>query len=450
MESTPTLKPVKLRRLSTSSISAKERNRILATVDNLIFHLHPPRVPADSLRFTYTWGLGGISALLVVIQIITGILLMFHYEATVERAYASIQNLETQVVFGSLFRAIHHWSANLLIITAFLHLVRVFYTGGFKQGRTANWLVGLFLLLLIMAFNFTGYLLPWDQLAYWAVTVSTSLIGYVPLAGPAISQFLLAGSEVGQAALTNFYAMHVAVLPAILVITMSYHFWKVRKSGGISQPVSNRKGRVEKLPTIPHLIRKEFAAATLVLTAIFLWAMVVAAPLEELANPTRSPNPAKAAWYFLGLQELLLHMHTLAAMILVGFVLAGMIILPYWDRQTENIGLYFRSKIGRRAALLGALLAVDLVPILVLVDEFWVDLPGQLPGWPTLVSAGLFPLLLTLAGLVVIYDGLRWGLKANRSESLVGLFTFVMFSLVMLTIIGVFFRGPNMALVLPF
>ena len=336
MESTPTLKPVKLRRLSTSSISAKERSRILATVDNLILHLHPPRVPATSLRFTYTWGLGGISALLVVIQVITGILLMFHYEATVERAYASIQNLETQVAFGSLFSAIHHWSANLLIITAFLHLVRVFYTGGFKQGRTANWLIGLLLLLLIMAFNFTGYLLPWDQLAYWAVTVSTSLIGYIPLAGPAISQFLLAGPEVGQAALTNFYAMHVAVLPAIMVITMSYHFWKVRKSGGISQPVSNRKSRVEKLPTIPHLVRKEFAAATVVVTAIVLWAMFMAAPLEELANPTRSPNPAKAAWYFLGLQELLLHMHALAAMVLVAIVLTGMVILPYWDRQHED------------------------------------------------------------------------------------------------------------------
>ena len=424
--------------------------RSASILNTLIFHFRPRSVRAETLKFSLTWGLGGISGLLVVIQVVTGILLMFHYEATVERAYVSIQNLETQVVFGSLFRAIHHWSANLLIITAFLHLVRVFYTGGFKQGRTANWLIGLLLLLLIMAFNFTGYLLPWDQLAYWAITVSASLIGYIPLAGPAISQFLLAGPEVGQAALTNFYAMHVAVLPAIMVITMSYHFWKVRKSGGISQPVSNRKSRVEKLPTIPHLVRKEFAAATVVVTAIVLWAMFMAAPLEELANPARSPNPAKAAWYFLGLQELLLHMHALAAMVLVAIVLTGMVILPYWDRQHEDIGLYFRSGIGRRAAILGALLAVDLVPILVLLDEFWVDLPTQLPGWPTLVSAGLFPLLLTVAGLVVIYDGLRWGLKANRSEALVGLFTFLMVSLVMLTIIGVFFRGPNMALILPF
>ena len=127
-----------------------------------------------------------------------------------------------------------------------MHLIRVFLTGGFKKGRATNWLIGIVLLLLVVAFNFTGYLLPWDQLAFWAITVGTSLLSYVPLVGTAVTNFLLAGPEVGQGALRNFYAIHVAVLPAVLILIMSYHFWKVRKDGGISQPETGSERRVSK------------------------------------------------------------------------------------------------------------------------------------------------------------------------------------------------------------
>ncbi|MGD8805306.1 MAG: cytochrome b N-terminal domain-containing protein [Chloroflexota bacterium] len=432
-----------------------DRSRMRAVANNLILHLHPTKVPAPALRWSYTWGLGGISAVLATLLVVTGVLLMFRYDASVERAYTSIQTLETQVSFGSLVRAIHHWSANLLIVTVFLHLLRVFYTGGFKKGRSTNWLIGIALLLLVVAFNFTGYLLPWDQLAYWAITVGTSLLSYIPVAGRAISDFLLAGPEVGQGALRNFYAIHVAVLPVLLVLLMSYHFWKVRKDGGISQPepaAENDKPaqRIERLTTIPHLVQREFAAAAVVIAAIALWAMFIPAPLEELANPAHPPNPAKAAWYFMGLQELLLHMHPLAALLLPGVILAGVIVLPYWDREETDIGLYFRSRSGKLMGLAGALLAVVLTPLLVLADEYWIDLPALLPAWPTLLSNGLIPLLLTAAALLVIYAIMRFGAKANRSEALVGLFTFIITSFVILTVIGVFFRGANMALVMPF
>jgi quinol-cytochrome oxidoreductase complex cytochrome b subunit len=421
-----------------------------AVLDSLVLHLHPTRVPAAAIRVTYTWGLGGISTVLALIIGLTGILLMFRYEPSVDQAYTSIQVLETQVAFGSLVRATHHWSANLLVITTCLHLVRVFFTGGFKKGRSVNWLIGVALLLLVMVFNFTGYLLPWDQLAYWAITVSTSLISYVPLIGAAVSRFLLAGSTVGQGALSNFYALHVAVLPLLAATALGYHFWKVRKDGGISQPDPEKGQPVERLTTIPHLVRIEFAAAAVVIAGIVIWSMAVPAPLEELANPAQSPNPAKAAWYFVGLQELLLHMHSLAAMLLVGLVLLGLAFLPRWDSQDENIGLYFRSRTGRRAAILGALLSVDLVPLLVVADEFWIDLPSMMPTWPTLISNGLLPLLATLAGLIVIYAVTRITLKADHSEGLVGLFTFVIVSLIVLTVIGNFFRGANMDLILPF
>jgi len=432
------------------AVNTDNRNYLQLAANNIILHLHPSRVAAPALRFTYTWGLGGTAATLVLMLITTGILLMFRYEPTVGQAYTSIKALETEVMFGALVRAIHHWSANLLLIVTCLHLARVFLTGGFKQGRTSTWVAGMVLLLLVVAFNFTGYLLPWDQLAYWAITVSTSLINYLPLVGPVISRFILAGPEVGQAALSNFYAFHVAVLPILLLVMMAYHFWKIRKNGGLTQPPATDEQAASRLSTIPHLIQREFAAATVVITGVTIWAMLVPAPLEALANPTQSPNPAKAAWYFLGLQELLLHMHALAAIGLVGIMLLGFIWLPRLDPQTENIGLYFRSRKGRWAALLGAFLAVDIVPLLVIADEYWLDLPAMVPHWPVLISTGLLPLILTLLGLLIIYDLLRLLLKADHSEGLVGLFSFIAVSLVVLTIIGILFRGPNMALVLPF
>ncbi len=427
-----------------------DRSRIRAVLDSLILHLHPPRVPASALRFTYTWGLGGISAVLCLMLAVTGVLLMFRYEPTVDRAYVSIQVLETEVMFGSLIRAVHHWSASLLVISAFLHLVRVFLTGGFKQGRFVNWLIGIGLLLLVLVFNFTGYLLPWDQLAYWAMTVSTTMMSYVPGIGESLSRLVLAGPEVGQGTLSNFYALHVALLPAVTIVALSYHFWRVRKDGGISQPVRQSEEREERVTTIPHLVRRELAVAMVVITAVVLWSMWTPAPLGELANPNHPPSPAKAAWYFVGLQELLLHMDPLAFIILAVVVLVGMLLLPRWDRREENIGRYFRSPVGRRAALWGGLLSLYTVPMLVLADEYWINLPAMLPQWPTWVSNGALPLAFILVGLLCVYLSTRWTLRANHSEALVALFACVMVALMMLTVIGNFFRGPGMVLTLPF
>lgn len=429
-------------------VPATNRERMRAAANNVILHLHPTKVPVKALRFSYTWGLGGISVLLAAVLVITGVLLSFRYEPSVDRAYTSILQIETQMAFGSLFRAIHHWSANLLVITTFLHLIRVFLTGGYKKGRTMNWFIGVFLLLVVLAFNFTGYLLPWDQLAYWAITVSTSLLGYIPLIGNGLSQFVLAGPEIGQGALSNFYGLHVSVLPMVLIAMTAYHFWKIRKNGGISQPEREDRESLETVTTIPHLVSREFAVAGVVLAGLILWGMWLPAPLDSLANPAISPNPAKAAWYFMGLQELLLHMDALAAMALVGIVLLSIIILPMLDRRQNDIGVYFRSELGRRAALLGLLLSITIFPALILVDEFFLDWTVLLPGWPAYVANSLLPLLLSLLGLAAIY-GLMRKLGTNHSEALVGLFSFIFVGLIVLTIVGVYFRGPNMALVLP-
>jgi quinol-cytochrome oxidoreductase complex cytochrome b subunit len=424
-------------------------NRMRQVVNNAILHLHPVTVPVPSLRITYTWGLGGISVFLGLLLGITGVLLMFRYDASIDRAYISVQELESTVVFGALIRSIHHWSANLLVVTSFLHLLRVFFTGGYKKGRTANWFIGIVLLLIVLAFNFTGYLLPWDQLAYWASTVGTSLLGYIPMIGTELSKFIMGGTVLGQGTLRNFYAIHVAALPILMVAILSYHFWKIRKNGGISQSEENQ-ARGEKATTIPNLVQREMAAALIILLIILIWAMLTPAPLLDLADPGKSPNPAKAAWYFVGLQELLLHMHPSAAISLIGIVLAFIFLVPILDRTGDDIGIYFRSKKGKRVAFFAAFISVDIVVALVIVDEYWLDLATLLPDLSLAVSFGLIPMLIALISLGLIYGIMRLLFRATHSEALVGIFSAIVVALITLTIIGVFFRGPNMVLALPF
>jgi quinol-cytochrome oxidoreductase complex cytochrome b subunit len=431
------------------STGGYDRRALRQVLDSLVLHLHPTRVPAGALRFTYTWGLGGISTLLCLTLMATGVLLMFRYEPHVERAYLSIHALETEVAFGSLIRALHHWSANLLVVTVFLHLVRVFVTGGYKARRRANWMIGVLLLLLVLAFNFTGYLLPWDQLAYWAITVSTSIIRYVPVAGIEISKALLGGHEVGQRALHNFYTLHVALLPATLLGLMAYHFWRVRKDGGISQPERAPGEKVVKVATVPNLVRREVAVGAVVLTALVAFAMLVPAPLGSVADPLRSPNPAKAAWYFGGLQELLLHMETEAALLLLGVLFVGLLLLPWLDPAGTDIGVAFRSRAGRTAALFGGLIALNTIPLLIIADEFWIDWSAWLPGWPTSLSHGLVPMTAVLLLIGLVYLAARVLIRARHTEGVVALFTFLIVALLLMTLTCGIFRGENMGLVLP-
>ncbi len=209
-------------------------DRSLVMTTNVFFHLHPVKVSRKSLSAKYSLGLGLISAIVFGVLSITGLLLMFYYAPTVERAYGYITILQTQVPFGQLLRNMHRWGAHLMVISVVLHMARVFYTGAYKPPREFNWVVGVVLLILTLGASFTGYLLPWDQLAYWAITVGTSVAGYEPLMGAAIKSILLGGPEVGQEALTRFYALHVMLIPGAILLITSLHMWRVRKDGGLA------------------------------------------------------------------------------------------------------------------------------------------------------------------------------------------------------------------------
>jgi quinol-cytochrome oxidoreductase complex cytochrome b subunit len=209
-------------------------DRSLTMTSNIFFHLHPVKVSRKSLRWSYSFGLGIISVILFGVLVWTGVLLMFYYVPSVERAYPTMKEIQLSVPLGQFTRNMHRWSAHAMVLLVILHMARVFYTGAYKPPREFNWIVGVVLLLLTFGASFTGYLLPWDQLAYWAITVGTNIAGYAPVAGSAAREVLLGGGEVGQNALIRFYTLHVAILPVAITLLVSLHLWRVRKDGGLA------------------------------------------------------------------------------------------------------------------------------------------------------------------------------------------------------------------------
>jgi quinol-cytochrome oxidoreductase complex cytochrome b subunit len=213
------------------------RNQMLVVATNVFLHLHPTRLHRTHVKITHTYCLGGLSFFLFLGLTVTGVMLMFYYVPSVERAYQDVSALETNVRFGLLMRNLHRWMAHGMVITVLLHMMRVFYTGAYKPPREFNWAVGVILLVLTLLLSFTGYLLPWDQLALWAITVGTNMIGSAPVLGEQSRFVLIGGFEVGPNALIRFYTLHVIALPLLASIFMAVHFWRIRRDGGLARPL---------------------------------------------------------------------------------------------------------------------------------------------------------------------------------------------------------------------
>jgi quinol-cytochrome oxidoreductase complex cytochrome b subunit len=227
-----------------------ERSRALGVLSNVFLHLHPAKINRDAVRYSYTWGMGGITFYLFIVLTLTGVLLMYYYHPSKGQAYRDIVYLMSDVPFGKLLRNMHRWAAHLMIIAVWLHMFRVFLTGSYKRPREFNWCVGVILLVLTLLLSFTGYLLPDDQLGFWAVTVGTGMAKATPLLGnegpfgPQMGMTpyndvrfaLLGGSIVDANALLRAYIWHCIAIPLIASVFMGVHFWRVRKDGGISGP----------------------------------------------------------------------------------------------------------------------------------------------------------------------------------------------------------------------
>lgn len=369
-------------------------NRSLVMTSNVLLHLHPVKVRKDSVRFWYTMGLGGISFLMFIILVVTGILLAFYYVPSTDLAYQSIKDIENVVSYGNILRNMHRWAAHGMVITVFLHMCRVFFTFAYGKPREFNWVVGVFLFLMTIGLSFTGYLLPWDQLAFWAITVGTSIATYAPIIGERINYLLLGGNVVGQGALIRFYVLHCFVLPSFMVGALAIHFWRIRKDGGISGPVLKNStdnqdisqsptktyGLMEAVPgthitvekdpdnyvfTWTHLIPKELLAAIMVIIFLNVISVYFNAPLEELANPTVTPNPAKAPWYFLGLQELVHYSAFVGGVLLPFLIFIGLIIIPYIDTKSKDTGVWFSSNRKIQNILFGSFVIIMVALIII-------------------------------------------------------------------------------------
>jgi quinol-cytochrome oxidoreductase complex cytochrome b subunit len=465
-------------------IPRTDRDRAFVTVHTLLLHLRPVKLPAPTLRFTHTFGLGGSSLVLITILAATGILLMLAYQPVPGAAYDSTLAIENRVVFGPLVRGVHYWSANLLVIVLLLHAARVFLTGGYHGPRQFNWVIGVTLLAVVLANAFTGYLLPWDQLSYWAITISTGMLGYVPWLGTALQRVARGGTEIGADTLTLFYAVHTSIVPTLLVVLMAFHFWRVRKAGGVVVPPAagaatgtpppsavspgaggrsetlvdagghdtlsgspEAEAGPEKVLFLPHLLVREVALALAITALVLVLGAAFGAPLGAPANAGMSPNPAKAPWYFLGLQELLVHFHPVIAVVLIP--LAGVValaLLPYVSADDEPVGAWFLSSRARRAALSAAIAAVVVTPGAIVAH----DLVSRVrPGAANWLTGGVLPLAAVLGASYALVRALQVRLALTRNETIQTAVVLGSAAFAVLTAAGIWFRGPGMSLVWP-
>ena len=472
-----------------SGTPTTDRTRSTFVFGNVFLHLHAARTHRWSLRWTTTLGLGIATTAAFFITLITGVLLMFYYKPYPDAAYQSIKDIHFVVPTGRFIRNIHRWAANLMVVTVILHMARAFYTASYRKPREFNWLIGMCLLVTTLGLSFTGYLLPWDQLAYWAITIGANIAqsprevtdalgmtGYFDPGG--LQKLLLLGSDtVGAEALIRFYLLHVMLLPLVIGALMGVHFWRIRKDGGMSRPVDadQRLGAAESvyptfteapvrtyqlaaivrgrtpavgrgpentIPSMPHLFYAELAVLMLTLFVCLALSMLADAPLKEIANPGVPENPAKAPWYFLGLQELVAFSAFMGGVGVPSIVLIGLGLIPYLDREEAGSGEWFGGPGGW--PLVQRSLAIGLGSAL-LVESFIVRfgwIREWLPKTPQLVVTLINPGTILTAIYAAYSIWLVRRFQSTRAGAL-GLFTCFLCGFLVLTVMGTYFRGPN-------
>jgi cytochrome b-561 len=412
LETAPGIRPRRLWSVRPRS----DRESGDAVASNFALHWFPARSYRRSLDWSYSFWLGTVSAALFLLLILSGLPLMFLHIPSVERAYLSVKDIEYVVTFGSWIRAVHRLSAHLMVAVVFLHLVRVFLTGAYKnahgraQRREWNWVIGVAMLVITLFLSFTGYLLPWDQLAYWAVTVGTNIAASIPVIGPTVRELLIGGRNIDQPTLLRFYVLHIVFLPGLLGVLFAYHMWRVRKDGGLAradqltmaatkveQPPSPTKtysllgiargtgptvrattlvAPDELVNSVPDLVRRIAIVVLGTISSLSVLAVFVRSPLEEPANPLVTPNPAKAPWYFLWLQEvvtdttfhiggLTVNGAFLGGVLLPGALLTLLTLWPWLDRSPAGeAGRWLpRSRRLQNAVFLVFVLAVLLLTL---------------------------------------------------------------------------------------
>lgn len=458
---------------------------------NLFLHVHSVRTHRWTLKKSFTLGLGVASATLFAILLVTGVMLMLYYKPTTAEAYNSIKDIHFVVPGGRLLRNVHRWATNLMIITVLLHMARVFFTASYRRPREFNWLIGVALLAATFALSFTGYCLPWDQLAYWALVIGTNIAASPAELTDALNitdyfdvgawqrRILLGSDTIGDAALLRFYWLHCIALPMAMVVLIAVHFWRIRKDGGMSRPSNILAHELEGMPqdvvadqaftdpgktytlmmsvpgktphvdkelrdtvqSWPHAFRAEMVVVAIVLATVLMLGILFDAPLKEIADPTIPENPAKAPWYFLGLQEIVSYSAFTGGVGIPVLILLALAAIPFLEREEGESGRWP----GRKEVMWGVGSSIFAFFYIVAVLAFsvsfgwlrdWYPEINQL--WIALVNPGTF-LLATFA--VYSLFVLKWT-GSTRIAAVAG-FCCVMLFYIVLTYFGTVHRGPN-------
>ncbi len=473
-----------------NGVPKTDRTRSTFIFGNVFLHLHSVRTHLWTLRWSTTAGLGIITTAAFLITLITGVLLMFYYKPYTDVAYQSIKDIHFVVPTGRFIRNIHRWAANVMVVAVILHMARAFYTAAYRKPREFNWLIGWGLLVVTLALSFTGYLLPWDQLAYWAITIGANIAQSPREITDALSmteffdigglqrEILLGSDKVGEEALIRFYLLHVMILPIALGMLMAVHFWRIRKDGGLARPADADErvaeershnypvfteepkktyqlaalvkgktaavgnGPENSLPSMPHLFYAELAVLMLTVLICLALAFVSDAPLKELANPLVPENPAKAPWYFLGLQEIVSFSAFTGGIGIPMLCIIGLGLIPFLDRETDGTGEWFGGpggwKLVKWSIVFGFASSI-------LVEAFAIRF-GWLREWFPSIPQLLITVINPGTVLTAIYAAYSiWLVRrynSTRSGAL-GLFTCFLCGFIVLTVIGTYFRGPN-------
>jgi ubiquinol-cytochrome c reductase cytochrome b subunit len=276
---------------------------------------------------------GSVAVFLFLVQGFTGALLAFNYAPTPGEAYNSLRYILTEVTGGRLIRGLHHWGSSMMIVVAVLHMIQVFLYGGYKKPREATWIVGVVLLLVTLAYGLTGYLLPWDNGAYWGTVVTTQIAAQAPVVGPYLTRLLGGEGAVGVVTFARFYGLHVLLLPPATLLLIAVHIYLVRKHGVAPLPGDERRPRKKFYPA--QALRDTVAIFT-AFAVLFIMAVIVRVPLEQLADPTDTSYVPRPEWYFLFLFQLLKlftgSMEVVGTVVLPGLAILALLLVPFVDR----------------------------------------------------------------------------------------------------------------------
>jgi quinol-cytochrome oxidoreductase complex cytochrome b subunit len=337
--------------------------RKIAHTLNFLLHFRPRSWPQAATRFTHTFRLGFFAVFFLLIEIVTGLILMLYYVPTPQGAYPSILRINAQIFFGELIRDIHRLGGEAMVACVVLHLLRIYLTDSYKKERCFTWFSGVGLLIITLGLAFSGYLLPWDQVAYWAITIGTSMAETVPFFGRQLNLLLRGGADIGADGLLRFYLMHVGILPFTGICLLAVHYYRVSRRHGLSLPAgldsssiseTQRKKIMKPVPFIPDMLTQEiFLASISLLILIAIAGFFYDAPLESHADPGQTPLDIQAPWFFLWIQGLLkLGDKQIMGVLIPLAGLLGLLCVPLVDRTPR------RTLFHRPIALLIAMTSV--------------------------------------------------------------------------------------------